>query len=110
MDLLASAAGLVFVAVLPILPWVALVYVLRHGPFRNRWWRGETALGFAALIGGAAFAIGFFGPLVFAAEANQGPLLGIFITGPAGLLVGVAWGVLRAARRKRDARVEPGTG
>ena len=29
--------------------------------------------------------------------ANQGPLLGIFITGPLGFLAGLAWGVFRAA-------------
>lgn len=108
MGLIASAAGLVFVSLLPILPWLALVYVIRRGPFRNRWWRGETALGFAALVGGAAFAIGFFGPIVFTPEANQGPLLGIFITGPAGFVVGLGWGLVRAAKRRREAQVEPG--
>ena len=39
-----------------------------------------------ALVG---FAAGFFGPLVFNPEANQGPLLGIFITGPAGFFLGL---------------------
>lgn len=29
--------------------------------------------------------IGFVGPLIFTPDANQGPLLGIFITGPIGL-------------------------
>ena len=102
MERLASTAGLVFVSVLPLLPWLALAWVVRHGPFRNRWWRGETALGFAALVGGAAFAIGFFGPLIWAPDANQGPLLGIFITGPAGFAVGLAWGLLRSAKRRRE--------
>lgn len=39
--------------------------------------------------------LGFLGPIVFMPEANQGPLLGIFVTGPFGLvnglLVGTAW-------------------
>jgi hypothetical protein len=35
------------------------------------------------------FAAGFFGPLAFNPEANQGPLLGILITGPAGLILGL---------------------
>jgi len=39
-----------------------------------------------ALIG---FAIGFFGPIVLTPSANQGPLLGIFITGPAGAIIGM---------------------
>jgi hypothetical protein len=39
--------------------------------------------------GVVGFAAGFFGPLVFNPEANQGPLLGIFITGPAGFFLGL---------------------
>lgn len=46
-------------------------------------------------IGGVAFALGFFGPMVLAPGANQGPLLGIFITGPLGVLVGFGAGVAR---------------
>ncbi|ESY71163.1 hypothetical protein X742_01675 [Mesorhizobium sp. LNHC232B00] len=32
---------------------------------------------------------GFVGPIIFTPDANQGPLLGIFITGPLGLVVGL---------------------
>jgi len=35
--------------------------------------------------------------MLIAPGANQGPLLGIFITGPLGFLAGLAWGVFRAA-------------
>lgn len=42
------------------------------------------------LLGAAGFAAGFFGPLVFVPEANQGPLVGIFISGPAGAALGLA--------------------
>ncbi len=35
------------------------------------------------------FGAGFLGPLIFNPGANQGPLLGIFITGPAGLFLGL---------------------
>jgi hypothetical protein len=104
MDTLLTLIATVLVVLLPVIPWIALVYVVRHGPFRNRWWRGETVLGFAAMLGGAAFSVGFFGPMIWAPDANQGPLLGIFITGPAGLGVGLAWGLLRALRRKREER------
>lgn len=41
------------------------------------------------------FTIGVFGPLLFS-DSNQGPLLGIFFTGPIGLLLGLIWGALRA--------------
>jgi hypothetical protein len=40
------------------------------------------------VTGAVAFALGFFGPLVFFSSSNQGPLLGIFITGPAGFVLG----------------------
>jgi hypothetical protein len=44
-------------------------------------------------LAAAGFAAGFIGPMVFAPDANQGPLVGIFITGPAGLALGaVLWG------------------
>ena len=39
--------------------------------------------------GGIGFAGGFFGPIIFMPGANQGPLLGIFITGPLGGLFSV---------------------
>ena len=42
----------------------------------------------AIVLGGLGFAAGFFGPLIFIPDANQGPLLGIFITGPLGFLLG----------------------
>ena len=44
------------------------------------------------ILGGVAFCAGFFGPIVFAPGANQGPLLGIFITGPLGFLLGLVGG------------------
>jgi len=45
------------------------------------------------VIGGIAFIAGYIGPIVFTPSANQGPLLGIFITGPLGSLVGTLLGV-----------------
>lgn len=50
-------------------------------------------------LGALGFLIGFFGPLLLAPQANQGPLLGIFITGPAGAAVGGLAGL--AAPRPR---------
>jgi hypothetical protein len=42
----------------------------------------------AFMVGGVSFAAGFFGPMIFAPGANQGPLLGLFITGPLGFVLG----------------------
>ena len=45
-------------------------------------------------LGSIALIAGFIGPLIFTPNANQGPLLGIFITGPIGSIVGTILGVL----------------
>jgi hypothetical protein len=53
----------------------------------------------AVILGGLGFVAGFFGPMIFAPEANQGPMLGLFITGPAGVVIGAIAGALYAKRR-----------
>ncbi|HKP28606.1 MAG TPA: hypothetical protein VJU15_04360 [Gemmatimonadales bacterium] len=50
-------------------------------------------------VGFVCFAAGFFGPIIFTPEANQGPLLGIFITGPIGLVLGLLVGIWKETRR-----------
>ena len=52
----------------------------------------------AALVGGLSFSAGFIGPVLFS-DSNLGPLLGIFVTGPLGVLAGVLIGILISARR-----------
>ena len=47
-------------------------------------------------IGFVGFAIGFWGPIYWSPEANQGPLLGIFFTGPAAALLGIIAGTIRS--------------
>lgn len=54
------------------------------------------------LVGGVSFLVGFIGPMIFAPQANQGPLLGIFITGPIGFVVGVILGLVSYSIRHRD--------
>jgi len=63
-----------------------------------------------AVIGGAAlgaigFIGGFAGPLIFAPEANQGPLLGIVITGPLGFLAGIWGGTVYGFLKVRQSRI-----
>ncbi len=67
---------------------------------------GAALIG-ALLGGGIGFLGGFFGPIYFAPDANQGPLLGIFITGPLGFLIG---GLLGAAWWRRGGGEELGQG
>ena len=59
--------------------------------------RYAVAFGFA--LGAAGFLAGFVGPIVFMPESNQGPLLGIFITGPLGFLVGTVIGAIVSVMR-----------
>jgi hypothetical protein len=79
-----------------LLALVVGAVLLDYGVFGARW-RGivRRALRPAALLGGIGFAAGFFGPMILAPEANQGPMLGIFITGPAGVAVGFGYGLIR---------------
>ena len=56
-------------------------------------------IGIAALVvGGIAFLLGYIGPLIVS-YSNLGPLLGIFVTGPLGLLGGGLAGILMSARK-----------
>ena len=67
---------------------------------------GFSMLAGALLLGGLGFTIGFLGPMLFAPSANQGPMLGLFITGPLGLVAGAICGLvysLRTRAKERDA-------
>jgi uncharacterized YccA/Bax inhibitor family protein len=81
-----GACTLLFVA---LCGWFAL---RGHRPASRA--RMKLALMSGLVVGAIAFAIGFFGPLVWAPDANQGPLLGIFVTGPIGFVFGTALGWL----------------
>ncbi len=43
---------------------------------------------YGIVVGLTGFILGFFGPMIFMPEANQGPMLGISITGPLGFICG----------------------
>lgn len=53
-----------------------------------------TIVSGALIIGATGFIVGFFGPMIFAPESNQGPLLGLFITGPLGFVAGAIGGAV----------------
>ena len=53
-------------------------------------------LRWTVVLGLAGFLSGFIGPIMLAPDANQGPLLGILITGPTGALLGSVLGVAAA--------------
>lgn len=69
----------------------------------------EGAARWALIIGGIGFAAGFVGPMIFIPGANQGPMLGIFITGPLGFVVGLVFGVGRSLYLQvRESRSDAG--
>ncbi len=90
-----------------ILVLLGAVAALRYGTFGERPRRiGRIAVQHGLVIGGISFVAGFIGPIIFAPEANQGPLLGIFITGPLGFLVGLIIGAVRGYLAKPEAEGE----
>ena len=54
----------------------------------------STILLGAFSLGGIGFCLGFFGPIIFTPNSNQGPLLGIIITGPLGFFLGAISGLI----------------
>ncbi len=65
-------------------------------------WISSTLSG-AIVLGAIGFCAGFFGPIIFTPGANQGPLLGIFITGPLGFILGGVGGFIYwLAKRRRE--------
>ncbi len=61
---------------------------------------GRT-LGWAGAGGVLGFVAGFFGPMVFAPDAAQGPIVGVFLSGPLGFGLGVIGGAVREFRAYR---------
>ena len=53
---------------------------------------GKKVMLTALVVGVIGFLPGFIGPILINPDANQGPLLGIFITGPLSLLLGLIGG------------------
>jgi hypothetical protein len=100
MMLVFAACTLLFVA---LSAWFAL---RGHRPESRA--RMKMVLLGGLIVGAIAFAIGFFGPLAWAPDANQGPLLGIFITGPIGFVVGSMLGWIYArVRGPQPSRTTP---
>jgi hypothetical protein len=56
----------------------------------------KRTLLWALVVGTLAFLAGFVGPILLRPDSNQGPLLGIFITGPAGFVLGGLVGFVRS--------------
>jgi hypothetical protein len=87
----------VVLAGIPVVFWASVLWAVRHGPWPNRFWRGETVAGFAAAVTLATAAAGFFVGGMFLGQF--GPPLGVAAALLPGIVVGVPWGVQRARGR-----------
>ncbi len=58
------------------------------------------------VFGSIGFIAGFFGPIIFNPSANLGPLLGIFITGPIGFLIGLIAGGIYWNIKVKNKKIE----
>ena len=47
----------------------------------------------ALAVGGVGFLAGFLGPILFMPDSPQGPMLGLVVTGPGGVLLGALAGL-----------------
>ncbi|MFO0917614.1 MAG: hypothetical protein U0872_04780 [Planctomycetaceae bacterium] len=77
------------------------------------WWlacrrqitNGRTIMSHALIggiiLGGIGLGAGYFGPILFAPGANEGPLLGVIVTGPLGIVIGVVLGVVVGLSRSQ---------
>lgn len=61
---------------------------------RNEESRMKFVLIYGISVGAVCFLIGFIGPIIITPKSNQGPLLGIFITGPLGFILGIIIGII----------------
>lgn len=102
---------MVWVQILPLsLAFAAQLAALATGGAAGWWiWRRlqadthgvfSLAARWAAVAGAIGFCGGFFGPMILTPGANQGPLLGLFITGPLGFMGGGIGGVLYGLCRR----------
>ena len=95
-DTLGNIFGLGAATAAIICWWIALFYQKEESRKRiNLTFRG----GF--IVGGISFLAGFLGPIILAPQANQGPLVGIFITGPVGFVLGIISGYIYAIFKYR---------
>jgi hypothetical protein len=62
----------------------------------------QRAITYGFIVGAVGFGLGFFGPMLLDPTSGNGPLLGIFITGPLGGLIGIAAGVCRELIARRS--------
>ena len=59
--------------------------------------------GGALILGGLFFTVGFLGPMVISKDTNQGPMIGLFIAAPLGVIMGAIGGYVYVSRQDAGA-------
>jgi hypothetical protein len=111
-SIILQGGQLLWVRILGSLLCTAVVtrYVWRHSASLTQGLAISVVMG-ALVTGGIGFTVGFFGPMIFAPGANQGPMLGIFFTGPLGVVAGaIGGGIYWRARVRRAGADNPNHG
>lgn len=62
---------------------------------------GVSVICGALMLGGLGFMIGFLGPMIVAKDTSQGPLVGVFVGTPVGVILGVIGGYFIASKQQR---------
>jgi hypothetical protein len=105
-SVIAGAILVVFQKFIPLFIQSIISYIIAFIPaffVAKLVWKNSTikkvSFFSSALIGGfvlgsIGFLGGFIGPIIFMPSSNQGPLLGIFITGPLGFIIGLIIGAV----------------
>ena len=88
-DLISTMIQAILIVIAFYLLWYA---VLGHLPSERA--KLARTLVIALIIGAIGLVGGYVGPLIVTPGANQGPLLGIFITGPIGFVLGSIGGFI----------------
>ena len=61
---------------------------------------GVSVICGALMLGGLGFIIGFLGPMIVAKDTSQGPLVGVFIAVPIGVILGSIGGYFIASKKR----------
>lgn len=61
---------------------------------------GVSVICGALMLGGLGFIIGFLGPMIVAKDTSQGPLVGVFMTAPLGIILGAIGGYIFATKQR----------
>ncbi|MBY0475229.1 MAG: multidrug ABC transporter permease [Nitrosomonas sp.] len=61
-----------------------------------------AVIGGALILGGLFFTVSFLGPMVIAKDTSQGPMIGVFIAAPLGMILGGMGGYVHASRQRME--------